>query len=116
MPTYQLTSEVYLDTFFKCYKKIITINKMPSDPSLNMLIKVVGREKLSIFQGYGNQCDCKKPCLLVVLNPNNTREFLCLEDIAELFTFLIDNGYTIQTAITEMLLSKNKDIICFISK
>ena len=116
MPTYQLTSDIYLDKMNKCYKKIITINKPPSDPSFNKLIATVRREKLSIFQGYGNSCDCKKPCLLVVLNPNNPREFLCLDDIAELFTFLIDNGYTIQTAITEILMSKNKNIICFVSK
>jgi len=116
MPTYQLTSEVYLDTFFKCYKKIITINKMPSDPSLNMLIKVVGREKLSIFQGYGNNCGCQNPCLFVILNPNNLSEFLCLDDIAELFTFLINSGYKIKTSITKLLLPKNKNIICFISK
>ena len=68
MPTYQLTSDIYLDKMNKCYKKIITINKPPSDPSFNKLIATVRREKLSIFQGYGNSCDCKKPCLLVVLN------------------------------------------------
>ena len=116
MPTYQLTSAVYLDKFNKCYKKIITINKMPNDPSFNTIVKVVRREKLSIFQGYDNNCNCQSPCLFVILNPNNLSEFLCLDDIAELFTFLIDNGYNIQTSITKLLLPKNKDIICFISK
>ena len=116
MPTYQLTSEIHLDKISKCYRKIITINKQPNDPSLNAIITTVRREKLSIFQGYGNNCDCMKSCLLVILNPNNPRDFLCLDDIAELFTFLIDNGYTIQTAITEILMTKNKNIICFISK
>ena len=116
MPTYQLTSEVYLDKMSKCYRKIITINKQPTDSSLNTIIRTVRREKLSIFHGNGNACDCTQSCLFVVLNPNNLNEFLCLDNIAELFTFLIDNGYTIQTAITEILMPKNKNIICFFSK
>lgn len=116
MPTYQLTSEVYLDKQNKCYKKIITINTSPDDPILNNIVKTVRREKLSEFQGYGNPCNCYKHCLYAILHPKNLRNFLCLDDIAELFTFLTTNGYTIDTSISKLLLKKNKDIICFITK
>ena len=107
---YQLTSEVYLDKLSKSYKTIITINKRPTDPSLNKIIVTLRREKLSIFEGYTSKC------ILALLNPTNLNDFLYLDDIADLFTFLISNGYTIQTKITKLLLTKNKNIICFISK
>ena len=91
---------------------MIVINKRPTDISLNNIIRQVRREKLSIFQGYG----VDRSCMLILLNPYHRHKFLYLDDIGELFTFLISIGYTVQTKISKLLLLKNKKIICFISK
>ena len=115
MPTYQLSTEVYLDKCNKCYKNIIVINKMPQDPILKTIVKMISREKLSPFDVIGN-CECRKSCLFVILNPENKNDFICIEDIADLFCFLIDNGYTINDKITKFMSKKNNKIIFFISK
>ena len=111
MPTFQLNSEVYLEN--KCYKKIITINKMPND--LSSIIKIVRREKLSPFDVKGN-CECLSPCLFAILNPENKRDLLCMDDIADLFCFLLNNGYKIEDKITKIMSKKQRKLICFISK
>ena len=113
MPTFQLSEEVYLDKCNKCYKNIITINKIPND--LSSIIKTIRREKLSPFDVKGN-CECISPCLFAILNPENKRDLLCLDDIAELFCFLINNGYKIEDKITKIMSKKQRKLICFISK
>ena len=49
MPTYQLQSYVYLDSYNECYKKIIIINTMPIGPLQN-LIKTLQNKKVSPFK------------------------------------------------------------------
>ena len=115
MPTFQLNKEVYLDKCNKCYKNIITINKMPNDPNLNSIIKIINREKLSPFDVKGN-CECISSCLFAIVNPENKRDLLCLDDIADLFCFLINNGYKIEDKITKIMSKKQRNLICFISK
>jgi len=114
MPTFQLNEEVYLDKCNKCYKNIITINKMPNDPNLSSIIKTIRREKLSPFDVKSN-CECISSCLFAILNPENKRDLLCLDDIAELFCFLINNGYKIEDKITKIMSKKQRKLICFIS-
>lgn len=110
MPIFQLNEEIYLEN--KCYKKIITINKMPNEPKLMSIVKTIRREKLSPFDMKSN-CECVSPCLFAILNPENKRDFLCIDDIADLFCFLINNGYKIEHKITKLM--KKRKLICFIS-
>jgi hypothetical protein len=46
-------------------------------------------------------------------------QFLTVDELPELMTFLIDNGYKIDTSITKMLMKSNvkpsNDLICYIS-
>ena len=95
----------------KAIYKTITINKMPTDPTFCSIIKQIRREKLSPFD-VQNNCECIKPCLLAILNPENKRDLLCREDIGNLFCFLIENGYKIEYKITKII--KKKNLICFI--
>jgi hypothetical protein len=114
MPTFQLNTETYLDQCNKCYKNIIVINKMPESSPLKTIVKMLRREKLSPFDVESN-CVCRKPCLFAIMNPHNKSELLCMDDIAELFDFLITNGYTINDKITKFMGKKNSNLICFIS-
>ena len=89
---------------------------MPNDPTLSSIIKIVRREKLSPFD-VKSECDeCISSCLFAILNPENKRDFLCMDDIADLFCFLINNGYKIEDKITKIMSKKQRKLICFISR
>jgi len=115
MPTYQLSSQVYLDSVDECYKKIIIINMMPTGP-LHTLIRQIHNKKLSPFQS--NQgCCAPSPCLFAIQHPQ-TKNLLCMKDIAVLFSFLTSNKYKIEAQLTNIMLKsteKLEKLICFIS-
>ena len=48
-------------------------------------------------------------------DPNNKQDYLCEENICDLFSFLTTNGYTIETELTKIMKDKNQKLICFIS-
>ncbi len=115
MPTYQLSSHVYLDSRDQCYKKIIVINMKPIG-ALQNLIRQVQNKKLSPFQQISPCCPAP-PCLYAIKHPN-TGELLCMKDIAVLFSFLTSNGYTIESQLTNIMLKSTEKLdklICFIS-
>lgn len=113
MGTFQLSSFIIYNSMIQCYKKVISINSMPAG-SLKNLIKKGKIEKISPFQQNSNCC-MPTQCPLLILDPNNTSDYLCEENICELFSFLASNGYTIETQLTEMMKHKTRDLICFIS-
>jgi hypothetical protein len=52
------------------------------------------------------------------MHPIKTKELLCMNEIADLFSYLTTNGYTIDTEITKIMLQGTEKIdklICFIS-
>ena len=111
MPTYQLSTAIYLEN--EQYRKIIVINEKPQG-NLQTLVKSLPNIKNSPFQ---SNIPCS-PCTHGILNPNNTSELLCFNDIAYLFTFLSTHGYTIQYDLTKILLKSTQQInnlICYIS-
>ena len=72
--------------------------------------------KLSQFQTPGS-CYTDNKCIWVIMNPNNTHEMLEIIDIPNLFSFLIENGYKINTDITKIMQKSSVKIdklICFI--
>ena len=117
MTIYTLSSKVYLDTHLKCYKKIITINKKPDGP-LGNLVSRVRENKLSVFQQQSNCCEWK-PCFLAINHPNGMSGFLTVDELPDLFSFLVENNYTIDSQTTQMI-NQSQNIrldgfICFIS-
>jgi hypothetical protein len=92
---YQLKAEVYLDRYNECYKKVIVI-----------------------FQERSPCCP-EDQCYYIVLNPKQTCEFLCVNQINLLFNYLLSNGYSIDTSVTKIMQDsdvKIQNLICFISK
>ena len=113
---YQITSEIYLDKFNKCYKKIIIISPNPPD-TLKSIIKTIPREKLSPYDE-SHPCQTNR-CLNAFVNPNEKCELLCVDQISILFQYLLANGFIINTDITKIMQDsdvKIPNLICFISK
>ena len=127
--TCMLSTKVFLDTFNQCYKNIIVINLPPEGP----LGKIVGRLKmppLSPFNVPGPCCNRigYKDCSLALFslqgcNGIGNGRGNCLmndDEIPDLFSFLLSNGYKIDTSLTKMMnqsevkINDNK-ILCFIT-
>lgn len=120
--TYMLSTRVFLDRFNQCYKNIIVINLPPEGP----LGKIVGRLKmppLSPFNVPGPCCNRigYKDCSLALLSLRDGCCGLMNDDeIPDLFSFLLSNGYKIDTSLTKMMnqsevkINDNK-ILCFIT-
>jgi len=112
--TYILSLSNYYDSQKECYRKIITIDREPNG-NLKQLIKRINRVKLSPFKG--NE---KTDCLYAIYNPGDKRELICIEELPILFSWLLSNGYVINTSITNMLqkseIKLENKIICFINE
>ena len=131
---YSLVSITYYDNCTQCYKKVIKLNRAPPpDSPLNQIIKRVGPIRLSPFQinsafsgcsggvgggcsGCGNTSQC---CNLLITSLQDKNHLMCIDDIPTLFSFLVTNGFTIDTSITKMMQNSNvklsNDLICFFS-
>jgi len=119
MPIYSLYSSVYLNEIEKCYRKIITINQKPQGP-LATITKQIKNNRLSPFKDTYSACCHTEHCLYAITNINNYHELMNLNELANLFTFLSTNGYTIDTNLTKMMndsniKADNKNLICYIS-
>jgi len=125
---YSLVGAPFYDEQNQCYKKIIRINKMPTG-NLTRIVKRIRSPRLSYFDtydGYGRNGDCcgsgfnsfNPPCIFALFHPNHKNKLLTVDDLPELMTFLVDNGYTIDTSITKMLMKSNvkpsNDLICYV--
>jgi hypothetical protein len=114
--TISLFSQPYYDPCSQCYLNIITMNLPPRGP----LFKITRRVKLyplSQFKEPGN-CTRLQSCGLGLLSlrfldsfvgyNNNRCSYSCshlmtVDEIPDLFSFLLSNGYTIDTSITKMM-------------
>jgi hypothetical protein len=120
---YSLVGAPFYDERNQCYKKIIRINKFPQGPGpLQKIVKRVRSPRLSRFDVFSDRCGTNAfnpPCIFVLCNPNAPHEFLTVDELPELMSFLLDNGYKIDTSITKMLMKSNvkpsNDLICYIS-
>ncbi len=138
MVMYSIVGAPFYDERNQCYKKIIRINKMPNG-NLTQIVKRIRSPRLSHFDTYGcsggsgdsggngGNGDCcgsgsngfNPPCIFAIFNPNHKNKLLTVDEIPDLMTFLVDNGYTIDTSITKMLMKSNvkpsNDLICYVS-
>ena len=121
--SYFLSSEVYLDQYLQCYKNIVTINIFPEGP-LRKIVRRIQTPPLSTFQVNG-PCNPIQKCQLALLSPSNSNNdgygcgcLMTEDEIPDLYSFLLSNGYKIDTSFTKMMNAgevkfNNKKIIFF---
>ena len=111
--TFTITSMPYYDQYNQCYTNIMMVNAEPQGP-LKTLVRRLQLPRLSPFQRdapcnpipkcalairslfngyYGGGC-CKKNSGCDLMSPN---------EMPDLITFLLGNGYQLETQITNML-------------
>jgi hypothetical protein len=117
MVLYTLTAIPFYDSIQQCYRKVLTINIEPVGP-LKSLTKRTIAPKLSPFQER-NVCCPTSNCIYIIMSPTNPSEYLCINDIGQFFSYLVTNGYTIDTSITKMMnesdVKIDNSLLCFIS-
>jgi len=127
--TVSLFSQPYLDTYNQCYKNIVVINLMPQGP-LAELVRRVKFEPLSEFK-VSTPCNPYKQCGLALMSINNFNNCMsnkCLDlmdvnEVPNLISFLVSNGYTVDTSITKMFnnseirfdTNTGNKLICFVT-
>ena len=102
--TVTLFSQPYLDRYNQCYKNIITVNLLPQGPLMNY-VRRIQFPPLSPFKiPSGNNCDKSKQCGLALSSLEHCNTNLMVTDeVPTLFSYLLSNGYSIDTSITRML-------------
>ncbi len=111
--TVTLFSQPFLDTYNQCYKNIVTINLMPQGP-LGQFVRRVQFPPLSTFKQPGpcsriNNCGLALTTLNGFYNNNynccnqNCSNLMVVDEVPALMSYLLSNGYTINTSITKML-------------
>jgi hypothetical protein len=112
--TVTLFSQPFLDTYNQCYKNIVTINLMPQGP-LAQIVRRVQFPPLSTFKQPG-PCSRINNCGLALITLNgffynnsynccnkNYSNLMVVDEVPGLMSYLLSNGYTINTSITKML-------------
>jgi hypothetical protein len=116
-----LSTRVFLDTFNQCYKNIIVIN-LPPDGPLGQIVRRLQMPPLSPFNVPGPCCNRigYKDCSLALLSLRGCGGLMNDDEIPDLFSFLLSNGYKIDTSLTKMMNQSevkinDTKILCFIT-
>ena len=115
---YQLRSEVYLDTYDRCYKKVIVLSPPPKHHALQKITKLINRTPLSPFQATSPCCP-QDQCYYIILDPTDLCNFLCIDQIGHLFNYLLEHNFKLDTSVTRIMQKSDvriPNLICFISK
>ena len=127
--TVSLFSQPYLDRFNQCYKNIVVINLPPQGP-LSSLVKRVNFPPLSEFKQQGTcsttpfkQCGLALTTLNGYCSIKNGDNLMVIDEVPDLISFLVSNGYTVDTSITKMFndsdirfdTNTGNKLICFIT-
>ena len=101
--------EPVLNSYFKSYQNILTVSSMPSGPLRN-LVSRIKFPKLSEFSTFSPFSSFSIECGTYVLgrytssiNMSNGDSFMYADDIPSVLSYLVANGYTIDTSLTTML-------------
>jgi hypothetical protein len=118
--TFSITSRAFYKSTSQCYIKVLVLDRMPDRMSpINQIVKRTVFDKLSPFK-CNSPCSRDETCGIVILKPTSLQEYATIEDIPEVFNWLIQNRYTIDTAITQMLnqgeIRLSNPIVCFITE
>jgi hypothetical protein len=101
MNTFTISCIPYYDRFNQCYKNILSVDNIPKGP-LARLIRRIEYNKLSPFQRDG-PCYKYDKCKYVIIGGNECFNFMTQEQIYELTSFLLSNGYQIENQLTNIL-------------
>jgi hypothetical protein len=125
--TVSLFSQPYLDKLNQCYKNIVVINLIPQGP-LKDLVTKINFPPLSEFKQLSSCGSSLKSCGFALLSfesnyYNKCDKLMTVDEIPNLISFLLGNGYTIDTNLTKMLNENNlqfdanngRKLICFIT-
>lgn len=126
--SYVLYLEPFLNSYYKEYQNIITIDKVPVGP-LSPFVKHVNKPKLSPFYTV-NPMDPIETCMFAIVRyPNNQQMssslknsdyFLTEKDVPSILAFIQTSGYTIDYNMTKLIQrakispssSNSKNMIC----
>lgn len=110
MKTFSVSSQPYYDRFNKCYKNILTINGIPEGPLRNFVTSV-HLTKLSEYH-VDTPCNPIPTCCYALSNVclglgsimSSCKENLMTpNEIPNLISYLLSNGYQIETQISNFL-------------
>jgi hypothetical protein len=117
--SFVLYLEPILNTYYKTYQNVITLNTLPEGPLADM-VTMINLPKLSPFQEAGafsspNMGRGMGSCVYVLLRypksvcgvgnavGKNTDYFMGADDIPSVLAYLASNGYKVDTSMTKML-------------
>ena len=116
--TFVLYSRPFLNrnNYNQSYSNIVTINSEPKGP-LRRLVRRVRFERLSEFKEPYNLCG------LALQSLRDGERLMCTDEVPDLFSFLLSNGYKIDTSLTKMMNTSDvrfhtdnaNKIICFVN-
>jgi predicted lipase len=121
--SYMISTQVYLDPYDQQYRNIVIINLMPEGP----LKRFVRRAQMPLLSPFSSSSSSsysqRNTCVFALTNLRgrfSRDNFMCDTEIPDLFSFLMSNGYKIDTSLTKMMNSSdfrlnNNKIICFIT-
>jgi len=116
--TYSILVQPYYDSVHQCYTKVLKIDRTPLTIPHSTNLKRIHSTPLSPFQT-NLSCDTTYlPCKYVFLNPGTDR-LAQLNDVPNVFQWLRQHGYLIDTALTTMMhqgdVKGNDLLLCFIT-
>ena len=104
--------EPYFNSYTNNYYHIITLNKIPSGP-LNIYIKHIAIKNISTKINKANENYCSYVISKNLLTRNNQNyinneiDICTIENITDIYEFLINNNYTINNELTNILRNNN---------
>lgn len=115
LATFTITSQPFYDQYNQCYKNIMTVNIIPQGP-IKALVRRIQFPKLSPFK-QSTPCNPIQNCGLALTSlslgygyqhatcykNNSGCNLMTPDEMPELISFLLANGYQIETQITNML-------------
>ena len=111
MNTFTITSLPYYDSCNQCYLNVLSINVEPKGPLRNF-VRRINFPKLSPYK-IDTPCNRINQCGLVLTdfinngiysyNKGNCSNLMSPNQIPELVSYLLSNGYQMETQITNML-------------
>ena len=101
--------EPYLNTYYETYQNIITFSGIPPGPIAQM-VATISSPKLSPFQISSpfqrNPYNCMYVLMRYPVGSNGVKtpdSFMTAEDIPAILSYLMQNGYMIDTEITKII-------------
>ena len=95
---------------------------LTSVDKLNKFLKQINYKSPSSYTNNYNTTNscCSIGCIYAFKSLCNESELMCVDEIPKLFNILIENGYNIDTSITDMMFKseikqENKRLLCYIS-